>query len=235
MSTPNRLAAYRAKAEKLKTKSPNWEQAHDWRYWARNRFQSPNNSRGADGQIFTDSIDQYGDNIGDAHEIVRLNHTGWYADNFQDALIRGAVCRIRSPRGTLYVPVTYCTEWDGTTHHMRHAELAPKGASEADHETAKRDAALYADHIAEREAESAREADAKFQAEQQIENARAEIHDINAQARALIKEIKAAGGFTTAVCGALKNQLADYLRERRAAFRQIEKCERDFWYAVEGA
>lgn len=228
MGSANRLAAYRVKAEKCR---PDYLAGKNWRYWKRRMWQTPNNSRGADGQIFTEDIAQYGANVGDAHEIIRLNHTGWFADGWQNGVIRGAVCAIRSPRGTLYVPVTYCTEWDGTIHWMRDAHLAPKGASESDHENAKHDAARTADHIAEREAEQSREDDAKYQAEHQIAEKRAEIHETNAQARALIREIKAAGQFTPAVCGALRGTLENYLAERRKAFRRIAKLENDFWAA----
>lgn len=52
---------------------------------------------------------------------------------------------------------------------------------------------------------------------------RAEVHAINRRALALIREIKAAGReFSPAICQALRAQLAGYLRDRAAAFRELE-------------
>jgi hypothetical protein len=36
-----------------------------------------------------------------ADEVVRLNHTGWYCDNYQDETIRGIVLRLPHNRGFL--------------------------------------------------------------------------------------------------------------------------------------
>lgn len=229
MNTRQRLAAYRAKAAKNDSAPFNV-----WKYWTRSVWSVPSNATGKNGQRFTDTLEQYGKNLGDAHDLHRhINHRGWYADNYQDALIRGAVCKMRSPKGTLYIPATYCTAWDGTIHFIKDAVLVAKGSDEYDHDQAIRQAATYADHYAQKEAEEAREFEAKDQAEQMIAGARAYIHRINELTLELIREIKAnENTYTPAVCQALKDSIKHRLNERRGAFEQISKLEGNFWEAV---
>lgn len=196
-----------------------------------------NNARGKKGEIFTDSIDQYGVDLGPAGKLFprMFDHSGWYADNWQDALIVGHVCRMRSPRGTLYIPATRNTDCDGTVHYINDAELVPRGATEDDHDKACREAARSADHYAEKEAEECREYYAKDRAEQDILEARAEIHGINKFVLALLGEIKAAGAdFTPAICTALRAEVQQYLRDRAEQFKIIKAREEDYWTAAPG-
>lgn len=222
--TASRLAYYKQQAEKYPGKP--------WQYWKRNIWETPSNARGDKGQIFSDTVDQYGENIGDAHQVVNLRSTGWFADTYQHDVLRGAVCRMRCPRGTLYIPVTYCTGWDGTTHYLADAILVPKGAAEDEHEAAKKDAARLADGFAESEAEESREFYAKDRADEDIAQARADIHAVNKKALALVKEIKGAE-FTPDICLALRETLARYMEERRILFRLIERRQDNYWSAVE--
>jgi hypothetical protein len=236
-TAPYRLAQYRGEAL-----NPRWVRPLTWRD-TRQHHPSPwgapraNNARGKKGEIFTDSIDQYGVDLGPVNTIFPrvFDHTGWYADNYQDARIVAHVCRMRSPWGTLYIPATMNTDCDGTVHYINDAELVPKGATEEQHDQACREAARSADHYAEREAEEAREDNAKWQAEQDIEAARAEIHGINKFVLALLGEIKAAGAdFTPAICTALRAEVQQYLRDRREQFKIIKEREADYWTAAPG-
>lgn len=222
--TASRLAYYKQQAEKYPGKP--------WQYWTRNIWETPSNARGDKGQIFSDTVDQYGENIGDAHQVANMRSIGWFTDSYQEETIRGAVCRMRCPRGTLYIPVTYCTGWDGTTHYLADAILVPKGAAEEEHEAAKKDAARLADGFAESEAEESREFYAKDRADEDIAQARADIHAVNKKALALVKEIKGAE-FTPAICLALRETLARYMEERKGLFRLIEKRRANYWSAVE--
>lgn len=176
-------------------------------------------------KIFVDSLDDCPFiKIGDARKLVHLDHTGWYADQYCEDTIIGAVVAFRDPHklfGTdgdanpthlVYLPATYCTGWDGATIDMSYR-----------YETA-RDAAYAADRIAEREAKDAREANAKYEAEREIEEKREEIHTINKDFLALAREIKNRE-FPEHVCGAVKSTLRSLLSSRQQAFRRIAKLQ----------
>jgi signal transduction histidine kinase len=114
---------------------------------------------------------------------------------------------------------------------MADAERVDKGATEADHEQAQREAAASAYHYAEREADRAREDDAKYRAEEDIAGARAEIHRINQEARALLAEIRGRE-FTENVCAALHHRLREYLDDRKKQFQTITERTDNYWTAV---
>lgn len=225
-TTKARLRFYRELAKKYPTQS-------DWRYWKYHDIWSPpNNSIGDKGQMFTESKDQIGDYLGDYDKLTRIDNTGWYTDHHCSEVVKCGVAKLRCPKGTLYIPVTYCTGWDGTVHYLGDAELVPKKGTECDHERAIKEAARSANHYAEKTAEEEREYQAKDRAEQDIYEAQCEIHTINQKCLALIKSIKAHGTFDGPVCVALQEKVQDYLAERRAAFNLIEKRTDDFWSAV---
>ena len=64
-----------------------------------------------------------------------------------------------------------------------------------------------------------------------IEDARANIHEINKNARALLAEIRG-HEFTENVCAALRHRLQEYLGERRREFARIAERRENFWSAV---
>lgn len=239
-SAPYRLAQYRDEAL-----NPRWIRPLTWRDtrqhhpspWGAPR---PNNVRGPKGQIYSDSLDQYGVDLGAVGKLFPrlIEHTGWYADNYQDALIVGHVCRMRCPRGTLYIPATMRTDSDGTVHYINDAELVPRGATEDDHDKACREAARSADHYAEKEAEDCREDNAKYMAEADIEAARAEIHEVNKAALVLLAEVKgtrkAAGQFSPGICDAIQHRITELLRDRAKQFAIIQEREANYWTAAPG-
>lgn len=236
-TAPYRLALYRREAE-----SPKWVRPLTWRDTKRHHpsaWGAPraNNARGPKGQIYSETLDQYGVDLGAVDKLFPrlIDHNGWYADNYQGDLIVGHVCRTRCSRGTLYIPATRNTDCDGTVHYINDAELVPRGATEDDHDKACREAARSADHYAEKEAEDCREDNAKYMAEADIEEARAEIHGINKFVLALLGEIKSAGAdFTPAICTALRAEVQQYLRDRREQFKIIKAREEDYWTAAPG-
>jgi hypothetical protein len=234
-TTRARLRLYRERAADPKTISNDWRKhiyggmrytwEPAWHKWSEDRL-----------KIYADARDTLGDYLGDWGEFsgggrMLRDTTGFYADSWCSDTIQGGVERIRSARGTYYVPVTYCTGWDGVTYYMADAEIVPRNSTEADHDTAKHEAARSAYHYAEREAEQAREDDAKSRAEEQIADARAEIHDINKTARALLAEIRGRE-FTQNVCEALRHRLREYMADRRRCFAIIKEREEDYWSAV---
>ena len=189
-----------------------------------------------DGLILTDNKETLGDYLGDWTEFnggsrSMRDTTGFYTDNFCDQIMRGGVVRIRTAKFTLYIPCTYCTGWDGATLYYKDAERVERGDTEAEHDTAKHTACCSAMHYAEREAEAARDDDAKQQAAEDIERSRDEIHEINKQARALLAEIRG-NEFTENVCSALRHRLHEYLADRRKCFRTIAERQENYWSAV---
>lgn len=234
--TVDRLAYYRKQAET----APQQMHSHyaDWRAWrSRSLWGTPNTVRTKEGAILSDSLDQYGADLGAVHELMRkhgrrFDSRGYFIDGFYDDTITGHVVKLRCPRGTLYIPATMCSGWDGTIHYINDCQLVPKGASEEEHEEAIIQACRDADHYAEKEAEDACEDSAKQQAEHDIEQARESIHETNKQALALIKEIKQHGEFSPAVCSALRSTLSGYLHERKRQFRLIATRQANYWSAV---
>ena len=211
-TTRQRLQLYKTRAKASKYNNDwrghryarTWEPA--WHNWSEDRR-----------KIHAEDRDTLGDYLGDWGTFLRgrcWDAVGFYSDNWQNDTIRGGVERIRGARFTLYVPVTYCTGWDGVTYHMANAYPVERGSKEEDHEDARRDAAALAYTIAEREAEQCREEDAKQRAAEDIEDARAEIHNTNKQALALLAEIRGQE-FTANVCEALRYRLRCLLDDRR--------------------
>lgn len=230
-TTRARLAVYRKRAADNKHGRNDWRGHRyekgcviGWHNWSEDRR-----------KLYADERDTLGDYLGDWGELYPWrpyrDATGFYADSYCDAVIRGGVERIRTARGCLYVPVTYCTGWDGVTYYMAAAERVERGASEEDHDKAKGEAARYAYDRAEREADQAREDDAKQRAADDIHDRRTEIHDINKAARALLAEIRGRE-FTDNVCAALRHRLQEYLADRRACFRTIAERKANYWSAV---
>lgn len=232
-TTAQRLAAARASAAKFKTSHPDWVAHHDWRTLVARPFKRKYAviRRSEDGRkLYADSFDALGWRfVGVAHEIApsAVRHCGWFADHHREVLIIGAVVQLPAVDGNpQYYAATYCDEWDGITVYLDHRSNEPE------------DCAYWADQCAEREAEESREAYAKDQAEQDILQARDEIHSLNREALVLIREIKAAGvqssPFSPAICAALRDRLADYMDERRRQFAIIAARQSDYRTAVGG-
>ena|SRR5690554_4064386 len=229
-TTAQRLAAARASAAKFKADRPDWVAHHDWRALVARPFKRKHAgiSRSEDGRkLYADSFETLGWRyVGASHEIApnAVRHCGWFADHHQDALIVGAVVQLPAVNGNpQYYAATYCDEWGGITVYLDYRSNEPE------------DCAYHADECARIAAEESREFYARDQAELDIEQAREEIHATNAEALALIREIKAAGAaFSPAICSALRDRLAAYLAKRRAQFRIIEQRQANYWTAVEG-
>ena len=231
-TTRARLNLYRKRAA---------ENKHGWNDWRQHRYARTwepawHNWDEIRRKIYADERDTLGDYLGDWGEFsgggrMLRDTTGFYADSWCSDTIQGGVGRIRSARGTYYVPVTYCTGWDGVTYYMADAEIVPRNSTAADHDTAKHEAARSAYHYAEREAEQAREDDAKQRAEDDIADARTEIHGINKAALALLAEIRGRE-FTENVCAALRHRLREYLADRKRLFKLIAERQENYWSAV---
>lgn len=169
-----------------------------------------------------------------AHDVIRLNHTGWYGDTIQNETLCGIVGVFRFGKTVYIVPGVEYSDSDCDYFDFSRADkLTPSECwDESGHMTdtldqAIRENARYADQMAQREAEENREEDEKFQAEQLCEQLADSIDKTRAEARALIKEIKTAGkSFSPAICGALREKLGELLghvRKCRKAIGRINK------------
>jgi hypothetical protein len=234
MSIKNRLALYKKRASEsqyIRT----WKEA---RYPRRAGYYKEYNaiSYGEKGQIFTDNFDIVGEKIADSHELIRLKHTGYYSDSFQSGVIRGAIVKLKTARGVYYIPATYCTEFDGVTLHMQSAEIVEKGLSEDCHEGARVRMAYLSDSYAEREAENAREDDAKFQAEQKIESLKEDKQRAREAARDLIKDIRAQrdrGEIAAGICSLLTRELMQLRQDIKNANAFIKDLKGNYWLSVD--
>ena len=165
---------------------------------------------------------------GDASEVLRgagywRTECDWYADNDQGAVIKSAVLQLPARDGApRYIPATYCTDWDGATCYP------------LDWYDTKEEASRAAASYAEQEAEQSRDYYARDCAEQDTAEARQEIHRINAEALALVREIKKQGrAFSPAICQALRGKLLEFMRDRREQFAIIDARAADYWSAVQ--
>ena len=162
--------------------------------------------------------------VGFSDEILpRMGHRGWYADSFQDETYRGAVYQLPARHGqSVYV----------------HGYNDPnnKGAAFLCFESTddKEDAARWADGMAERMAEDSREYEAKDSAQVQIGELRDEIAQHRADARAIVREMKANRvAYGPAVCRALRDHIASHRADSRKAWKRIEALQDNYWLAVE--
>jgi hypothetical protein len=166
--------------------------------------------------------------VGAVHDIARregwrFNHEGWYVDNFRDETTHGIVLQLPSRDGKpLYVPA--CSDpWND-------------GCCTADfHSTTDtlRDAMHAADGMAERYAEDAREDDAKFQAEQQIEDKRSEICDARKLASLLVADLRTAGHtLPPSTRNVVRSRIRALRSEVERAHERIVKLTENYWEAV---
>ncbi len=225
MSALNRLNKARAEAAKWKEKQPTWTHYHDWRTHRRNSTPYPAYGFAPNGNMWLNSH-QDAPNIrhfAHADECARIDHRGWFADDYQDETIRGTVTVMRLGKWAYIVAGVTYKESDGDCLYWDTIEKMPAREAWDEHgdktealEQAMRDIAYQADSIAERRAEEDREAWQKDQAEQAISELRDDIATARAAIRELAKEIKAHGAFTPAVCTALSDSI-------RKEWAQIQK------------
>lgn len=223
MSTLNRLNAARRAAAHYAANNPQSNYYNDWRSWVRKPAACPTMTRDLENRnimyvdVMADIKLRY---VGEAHKIVSLRHTGWYADNDQNDTYYGQVYQLPARNGVeQYVPAICHSGYGTGTLYLN--DIGP------DKEQAARDA----DHYAQKEGEEAREYDAKDTAERLIEEAREEIHVINRQVLPALKELKGAR-LTPSICSMVRAGIQDHLADRRAAFKKIASLEDNFWNAV---
>lgn len=226
-----RLAFYKSKVGVHGIKD--WrEVANCHHYWSKSLARAV--ITGGNGDMWGDSQKWFSDDdlrglrfVGHADELVRLDHTGHYVDETFSSAVRGAVWRLTGKNKGERM-ISGCIIKDEFGGNESHAFISYEVFAD------EMLAARNADRLAEKYAADSRECYAKDQAEQDIENARDEIHTINRNALGLIAEIKHAGQFSPAVCDAIKSHLKSLIDERRKQFDIISKRRENPWTAVHG-
>ena len=119
--------------------------------------------------------------VGFADELIRLNQTGWYADQWQDETYRGAVWQIPARNGCAQYLAGYVDSMNENAALLdMDIIIGTRGfhSTYGDHDDALIDAARDADSFAEHMAEESREFYLKDMAEQRAEELREEAKDL---------------------------------------------------------
>ena len=144
-----------------------------------NRAFTPGQSR--DSYRWVENVEDGLRKVGDSDDIVRMDHTGYYVDNFQDETVHGEVYQMPARNGvSQFVPAVNdpnnkgcaCLDFSSVTDD-------------------KEDAARWADSMAEQWAEREREYQAKEDAKNRIEEIGTEIKELYAEFRRISREIRA--------------------------------------------
>lgn len=160
--------------------------------------------------------------LGDAHDLLNgwNQATGYYADSFQNEVIKGRVLQLPARNGaTGYLAGTYCTGWDGKTVYFEIYD-DPKEAARA------------ADGYAEYAAEESREFYAKDAAETQIEECHETAREAIKFSRVLHSEIRGKE-FSGAVCSAICARILEYRETVSESMRRVAELKDNYWSAVE--
>ncbi len=116
-----------------------------------------------------------------ADKIVRIDHTGWYVDNWQDETVHGEVWQLPARNGEpQYVP-SVNDPWNNDSSSIDFYSVTSN----------KEDCARTADQMAKNWAEREREYQAKQDAENRLEEIAAEIKETYQNFRRITREIRA--------------------------------------------
>lgn len=127
--------------------------------------------------------------VGNADDLARIDHKGWYIATFQSDTIQGVVYQLPARNGKCVYVVGHDDACNPGSARLDFSDLIYGEADDSD--DAKRDAARRADSIAENAAESMREYDEAWQAGQRA----AELHGEAVEARvnllAFLRDVRA--------------------------------------------
>lgn len=159
--------------------------------------------------------------VGAAHDIVRLRHTGWYTDTDGSETIAGHVWQLPARNGKPVYLSGYVEPENGyCTLDATRGRIATYSDKE--------DAAHAADALAELDAECEREHSERWQAARAADDERADARQELKEARnnarqaiAAIREQRKIGGIAPAMCKILQDTIATARDEIRRALRII--------------
>jgi len=159
--------------------------------------------------------------VGAAHDIIRLRHTGYYIDNYQDETVHGEVYQLPAARdgSPRYVPAVNDPNNDGCACLDFHSISDDK-----------EDAARLADGMAENWAEREREYQAKEDEERRIEEIGDEISELYTDFRRISRELRANCEAISAVA-VVRELIRDRWKQTKAQIHKLrterEKIERE--------
>lgn len=236
LNTPaaQRLNSLKQKAEKWNNdtrrySTVDWREIRTWTHRPGYHKYLTGKLNRVNDKIYVDHLDNFAQgDWQDADGCARLGHSDWYTDNFQGGLLKPAVLTVRAKKRMdedgahfVYMPATYHTDWEGATVYNEFYDN-------------KVDAANAADGFAEHDSEICREDDAIYQAEQQIEALKEELHDLNKETLAVIKEAKASYkvGYDSAVFKLIKRSIKEAVERRTEIFEELERLVDTPWLSV---
>lgn len=150
--------------------------------------------------------------VGESHKIVKLNHTGWYNDNFQDETVHGEVWQLPARNGVpQYVPAVNDPCNDGCSC------IAFSSITDD-----KEDAARWADSMAEYWAKDSREQQAKEDASQRLEEIADEIKGEYADFRRIVRELRASCDRVQGVA-VVRELVKDRWHDTKAAILKLKR------------
>lgn len=164
-----------------------------------------------------------------------FDYSGYYADNFQFELIKPYIVRIKTSKGLFLAPAIAYSESDQAVIYMSKGEFCSNNLESINYDTCAFQIARIADSIADKLAEQGREDDAKFQAENQADDLKAENLQARKEAHALILAIKdqrKIGDIVAPICNALISEIRSIRQIIRANNQRISILKNDYWQAV---
>ena len=154
---------------------------------------------------------------GRADEIIRLDHTGWYVDSFQDGIQFGIVREVETAKGPRYL-ACISEPWNGDKKGNGPCRIECRENGLPYWYDCEREAARNADGAAEASAEEMREwseqADERQQAEQTADEMRQTIATARSEARELIAGIRQST-LAPSLCQRMRREVTR-LREKSA-------------------
>lgn len=185
-----------------------------------------------EGNLCLESLDGF--DFVPIQEISRrsFDYLGYYADNFQDSLIKPYIVRIKTSKGLFLAPAIAYDNSDIATIYLSDGEFTKDHNLDSDTSYTM---ARMADSIADIEAEKSRENDAKFQAENQADDLKAENLQARKEAHDLILAIKQQrkiGEIVTPICNALISEIKGLRVSIHQNNERISKLKDDYWQAI---
>jgi|TARA_B100001964_G_scaffold102975_1_gene115145 hypothetical protein len=163
--------------------------------------------------------------VGWADESLRLRHTGWFADNYNEETFRGAIFRLSGKCARERFVAGYGESMnDGFVLDL--CEVWNDDLTGA---------AREADRLAERASEDAREYEAKESATLRIEDIADELKSIRTDILALCYSIRQTCptiGQYQPIRSALRSSLQALLRNRASLVAERERLQDDYWDVV---
>lgn len=175
--------------------------------------------------------------VGDAHDLARIGHTGWFLDPLGDGeTVHGAVLQLPAQDGEAIFLPAVADPYNDDCYSVDFGDWYK--ATRDDVEQAKRDCARAADSLAEAYAENEREYQTKETARMKIEEARERIKETRAAHTVAVRElrsVRALGTQAPTLCSMLRTSLARMRDDVGEARREIRELTANPYYWLERA